>query len=166
MTIFLKKMVILQDLSISSTLCSKSRISEMTDPWVGHFREICVIEIYLDDPLYSGFNRKMLFELFFIKSWILAKSWKSTQKCWFSWNRWFQPKYGWNHKNDAEMWWHLPITLVPKSEILDLRKINTLVLILDEFENDRPVGRSFSRKLSISLWLILIGDHFSIRTKF
>ena len=48
----------------------------------------------------------------------------------------------------------------------DLRKINTLVLILDRFQNDRPVGRSFWTDLNLSLWLILVGDHFSIRTKF
>ena len=52
----------------------------------------------------------------------------------------------------------------------EIEKINTLVLIFEEFENDRPVGRSFSRDLCETSGsanrLILIGEHFSIGTKF
>ena len=51
----------------------------------------------------------------------------------------------------------------------DFTKINTKVLIFGHFEFD-PVGGQanlgFAWNLGISLWLILIGDHFSIRTKF
>ena len=39
-------------------------------------------------------------------------------------------------------------------------EINTLVLISSDFENDRPVGRSFSRNLEIEMFLDLahLGD--------
>ncbi len=51
----------------------------------------------------------------------------------------------------------------------DFTKINTKVLIFDDFEID-PVGGQanlgFAWKSWISLWLILDGDHFSIGTKF